>query len=142
MKRALAALLFMGGIIIGIARWARLPGPYILSGDTRAIQTESIVAAEWVRDVLGSANNVTADRTNELLLGSYGEQNVIHGVSWIYFYPALGSSEQVSLQRADVHFIVADRRLTTMLPLSGYYFERGEPGSRQHTEPMSAALQV
>ena len=73
-------------------------------------------------------------------MGSYGEQNLVHGMSWIYFSPVLGGYEQVGLERAGVQFIVADQRLTTGLPLGGYYFERGEPGSLQHVEPLSPAL--
>jgi hypothetical protein len=36
--------------------------------------------------------------------------------------------------------IVADRRLSTQLPLNGYYFERGEPDALQHRAPLSPAL--
>ncbi len=137
---ALATLLFVGGVIIGMARWARLPGPYLVSGDTRAIQTESLTAAAWMRQQFGSGNNVITDRTNELLMGSYGEQTMLHGLSWIFFNPQIGSAERAVLTRADVRFIVVDRRLTLMLPLAGYYYERGEPQSRQHEQPIARVL--
>ncbi|MCA1552811.1 MAG: hypothetical protein LC737_00370, partial [Chloroflexi bacterium] len=53
------------------------------------------------------------------------------------FSPQLGTAELNALRRAGVRFVLVDKRLSTMLPLTGYYYERGEPESRQHAEPIS-----
>jgi hypothetical protein len=135
---AFAVVLFMGGVIVGMPRWARMPGPYLVSGDTRAIGAEGLAASAWLRSTFGSGQKVVADQTNELLMGSYGGQDMEHGLSWVYFSPRLGSQEIGALAREKVRFLVVDRRLTTMLPVVGYYFEPGEPHAGRHTEPIAA----
>jgi hypothetical protein len=136
---AFATLVFMGGVIIGFPRWARLPGEYVVSGDARAIQPESLSASAWLRRTFGTDNNLLADQTNELIMGSYGGQNIRHGLSWVYFSPRLGREEFDALTRSSVRFIVVDLRVTTMLPVAGYYYESGEPDAGRHTEPMALA---
>ena len=133
---ALATVVFMSGVIVGMPRWARMPGPYLVSGDTRAIQDESLTASAWLRATFGTGNAVIADQTNELLMGSLGGQDMRHGLSWIYFSPSLGRDELRALRREGVRFIVVDRRMTTMLPVVGYYYEPGEPDAGHHTTPM------
>jgi hypothetical protein len=134
-----ATLVFIGGVIIGTPPWARLPGPYLVSGDTRAFQPESLSASAWLRLTFGTDNKVVADATNELVMGSYGGQDVLHGLSWVFFSPVFGRAELDALRASSVQFIVVDHRLTTMLPVVGYYYETGEPGAFQHTEPMKPA---
>ena len=41
----MAAVLFVGGVIVGVPGWARLPGPYLVSADGRSIETEGVSAA-------------------------------------------------------------------------------------------------
>lgn len=136
---AFATLLFMGGVIIGMPPWARLPGPYLVSGDRRAIQSESLSASAWLRSTFGTDNKVIADRTNALVMGSYGGQDVFPGLSWVFFSPNLGRAELDALMGSGVQFVVVDHRLTTMLPVVGYYYEPGEPGAGRHTQPMEPA---
>ena len=40
-------VLFMGGAVLGIAPWARLPGPYLVSADPRSVSPQGIDAATW-----------------------------------------------------------------------------------------------
>ena len=134
-----ATLLFAGGVIIGMARWARLPGPYLVSGDTRGLQKESMAMTNWVDQAYGTDNALIADRTNELLLGAYGEQRLIKGVSWVYFSPQVGTAELTALRRNGVRFVVVDNRLSLMLPLTGFYFEPGKPDAQQHKAPLAPA---
>jgi hypothetical protein len=135
----LATLVFMGGVIIGMPPWARLPGAYAVSGDTRAIQPESLAASAWLRSTFGTDNKVVADQTNQLIMGSYGGQDMRHGLSWVFFSPHVGSAELDALRGSGVQFIVVDHRVTTMLPIVGYYYEQGEPDAGRHTEPMNPA---
>jgi hypothetical protein len=133
----IATLVFMGGVIVGIPRWARLPGSYLVSGDTRAIQDESLKASAWLRDTFGPNNRLIADQTNQLILGSLGDQTTVHGLSWVYFVDEVDRTALQALTTAGVRFIVVDRRLTTMLPISGSYYENGEPNAGRHTEPIT-----
>ena len=132
-------LVFIGGVILGMPLWARMPGPYLVTGDTRAIQPESLSASTWLRSAFGTDNKVIADQTNALVMGSYGGQDVLHGLSWVFISPNLGRAEFGALRGSGVQFIVVDRRVTTMLPVVGYYYEPGEPGDGRHTEPMDPA---
>jgi hypothetical protein len=126
----------MGGAIIGLPPWARIPGPYLVTGDTRAIQPEGIAAADWLRAEFGTDRKLIADQTNGLLMGSYGGEDVIHGLSYVYFTAELDREPLGRLTKTGVEFIVVDLRMTTMLPVTGYYYEQREPFARRHSEPI------
>ena len=129
----------MGALIVGTPAWARLPGPFLVGGDTRGLQPESYAATNWARDVLGPDNRFIADYSNKLLLGSFGEQYIVDGVSWVYVSPKLTkTAELAGLVKRGVNYIVVDDRLTTDVPRIGHYFEPGEPGS-PWTTPLPAS---
>lgn len=140
-----ATLLFMGGVIIGFPVWGRLPGPYLVGADMRSIEPQSVRAAEWMRVVPGPNNRVIADRTNRMLLGSYGEQYPVMQFgdklpTWqVIMSPALGPAERSMLQQGAIRYVLVDRRLATGLPLVGFYFEKSEPNVFQYTVPLDAA---
>jgi hypothetical protein len=138
----LVTIIFMGGIIAGWPPWGRLPGPYLVSADTRSVEPQSIAAATWMYQYTGSGNRVAADRVNRLLIGAYGLQHIIThlndkiDLSWVYFAEHLGQSQRQLIQRANAEYFVVDHRLTTMLPILGVYFEAGEPNSFRHETPI------
>lgn len=140
------AVLFVGGMILGRGPSAlALPGPYAVAADARSIEPQSVAAAEWARLALGPDNRVAADRTNRLLLGSYGEQRAVTGleegrsVSAVFFARTIGPDERALLRAAGVRYLVVDHRLSRGLPQFGIYFEPGEPNEFQHTAPISPA---
>lgn len=136
----MAVLLFVAGITSGWPPyWARLPGPYLVSAYERSIGPEGIAAAQWVRNAFGPNNRVAADFTNRDLMGTYGMQSPVYGLSWIYFLDNVNQDQVDRILQEDVDLIVVDYRLTTGLPLTGYYFEAGEPDAYQHSTPMDAA---
>lgn len=137
---ALISVLFSGGIIIGLARWARMPGPYEVGGDTRGLQLESEAAATWMPQAVGAENTFISDRTNQLLMGSYGQQTRVSGLSWIFFAPQFDASVYTALREKGVRYIVVDRRLSTSVPRTGSYFESGEPNAGLHLEPIDIRL--
>lgn len=128
----LVGVMLVGGLIIALPGWARLPGPYLAGADARAINRESIAAAEWARDVLGTDNRLAADTTNRLLMGSYGGQHVVWGqqgesrLSRVFLSPTFGRTEARLLQDLRVRYLLIDRRLAGVVPISGEYFEKGE----------------
>lgn len=74
-------VLFFGGIIAGWTPQWRMPGPYLpLAADTRGIDSQTLAAAAWTRTYLGPRQRIGADDVNELVLGSFGDQNVISGL--------------------------------------------------------------
>lgn len=138
----LVTIVFMGGIIAGWPPWGRLPGPYLVSADTRSIEPQGTSAATWTRQYLGTGHRVAADRVNRLLMGAYGLQDVIThlhdgiDLSWVYFTAELNANHRALLARTGTEYLVVDRRLSTMLPILGVYFEAGEPNSFAHQTPI------
>lgn len=135
-----AMVVFLGGVALGMPAWARLPGTYLVGGDTRAIQPESLAVARWALDTLPPKSRLIADDTNGLLLGSYGGQDPIVGLSWVYLSPNFrASGELAAIRRAKVRYIVVDRRLSRMLPKTGFYFENNEPHPPGAQRPIDQA---
>jgi hypothetical protein len=141
------AVLVVGGVLVGMPGWERLPGPYLVSADARSIESEGLAAAAWSKDVLGSNNRFVADRVNRLLLATYGRQTIVTSyafgvaVNQLYFAPEVGDVEREIVQAGNVTYLLADRRLTTDLPTVGYYFDRGEERLvGKHVSPLDPAL--
>ena len=137
------AVVFLGGVVLGNGSSSSLlPGPYQVSADARSIEPEGIQAALWARSYLGPDNPMATDRVNTLLMGTYGDQHLVTSggnnidVTDVFFSTSFDSYETSLLQRAKVRYLVVDLRLSTALPLVGYYFEQGEAGSFERTTPM------
>jgi hypothetical protein len=130
------AIIFAGGLIIGWPPWARQPGPYLVGADSRSIEPQGIDAAEWAARVLGPGHRVAADRTNTLLMSSYGRQYVVThledniDVSGIYFSSSIGSAELDTLRAGRIRFVIVDMRLSTAVPQGGPFFEMDANDSR------------
>ncbi len=139
-------VIFAGGVIIGFAPWSRLPGVYVVAADTRSVEMEGIDAARWANGALGAGNRLVADRTNRLLMGSYGEQYTVTSyadkipVASLFLSAGVGQAERSLMQMGSIRDVVVDRRLSTALPLLGVYFEQGEPESMAHKRSPSAQL--
>jgi hypothetical protein len=133
-----ASVLYVGALVVGTPAWARLPGPFLVGGDTRGLQVESYALADWAKDRVGPDSRFIADYTNKWLLGSFGEQYIVDGLSWVYLSPKLDANgELADIFRRGVEYVVVDRRLTEATPRIGHYFEPGEPGA-PHRQPLAA----
>ena len=116
------AVMSLGGIIVGVAPWARLPGPYLVSADARSVEPEGIAAALWAREVLGRNNNLVADRVNRIIMSAYGQQNLITTyetgvpVRRLYLTNEIGPIHRQIIAAGDIKYLLADQRLTTGLP--------------------------
>ncbi|MEO8461984.1 MAG: hypothetical protein ABI555_02125 [Chloroflexota bacterium] len=135
---AAAMVVFVGGVIIGTPRWSRLPGPYLPAADTRSIGPESIDAALWARNELGPGKRIVADRVDRVLMGSYGGQTPVTNYGdevqtfRLFFTPSFSSADLAILKAGEVQFLVVDRRLAGIKPLTKFYFENGEPTRIEH----------
>ena len=140
-----ATVIFMGGIISGWPPWARLPGPYLVSADSRSIEPQGIAAAQWAGAHLDPTQRIAADRTNTLLLATYGHMNpVTHQndnlyLAQLFLLPEITSYEQQLAAQVHLRYVLVDTRLSTQLPRVGVYFEAGEPNSNSYDEPASLA---
>jgi hypothetical protein len=126
------AILTVGGVIVGLPGWARLPGPYLVSADGRSVESEGIAAAEWARDVLGAGNVMVADRVNSILMSTYGQQELVTTYETrlplrrLYLVPDIGPVQRQIVRDGQIRYLVIDRRLSTGLPVVGHYYDRGE----------------
>lgn len=125
--------IFMGGVITGFPRWARLPGPYLASADSRSVEIQGVEAARRVREILGSNNSFGADRINGLLMTSYGAQAVVTGaynnvnVPGVFLASELiPYEEEYEICEGEIRYLVVDYRFTKHLPALGFYYEDEE----------------
>jgi hypothetical protein len=115
----------------------------VVGADPRSIEPQGVAAAEWTRRWLGPGNRVVADRTNRLLLGSYGAQWPVSAfvdhvpVSDLFFAEDLGQDQLDTLRRGQIRYVLVDRRLGSGLPGVGVYIEFGETNAFHHTVPVS-----
>lgn len=143
---ALLTAVFVGQIVVGAGPiWARVPGPYLVSANSRSIEAESLAAATWARDYLGTDNRFAADRINRLLLGAQGGQHpVTHlndgvEVSPLFVSVGYGVVQESIVREGRVRYVLIDRRLSNGLPRSGVYFEANEVEANRHTTPIVPA---
>ena len=139
---ALSAVLLGGIIIEGGPSWSSLPGPYLVVADARSIEPEGIQTASWTLSYLGADNQIGTDRINQILMLTYGYQNIVNDgenlpISTVFFSPQFGSQEVSILRQAKIRYLVVDLRLSTSLPLAGFYFADNEPDAFALTRPIS-----
>ena len=140
-----AAVIFLGGVIVGWAPYARLPGPYLVAAASRSIEPQGVMAAEWAKDVLGPGNRIAADITNELLMGSYGYQdpqgNIINGppIPPLFYSTQFGQTEREIIRGNNIQYLVVDRRNSNALPLIGQYFQHGPEADTTPLDPTALA---
>lgn len=139
------AVVFVGGVVVGIPGWQRLPGPYLASADARSLEPNGIASGLWARAHLGTDNRMIADRVNTLLMGVYGHQEMIVAnnelVDLNAFYQrfAFGLAQRELVYRQNVRYALVDLRLTRFLPTVGFYFQRQELEAGVRTAPLRRA---
>src|SRR5216684_1076251 len=143
---AALAVVFLGGVILDSGPGFRvLPGPYEVVADERSIEPEGIQAAIWSLAYLGPEQRVATDRINQIVMSTFGDQNMVTSqadhvdISPVFFSSQFDSDDVAILQSGRVRYLVVDLRLSTSLPLQGFYYENFESGAYHHTSPMSRA---
>ncbi|MFL5627244.1 MAG: hypothetical protein ACJ788_16820 [Ktedonobacteraceae bacterium] len=127
---AALTVVFLGGVIVEIGpAYSSLPGPYLVGADGRSVEPEGIATATWSLSYLGPDNRVGTDRTNQMLMSTYGHQRIVTrlddnvDISPIFYSPQFDSLDITILQEGHIHYLAVDTRLSTALPLEGMYFE-------------------
>lgn len=139
------SVVLMGGVILTAgAGFTGMPGPYVVGADGRSVEPEGINAALWAYSQLGPGQRVGTDRTNQLLMSTYGEQRVITelydslDVSPLFYSEQFTESDSGLLREGKIHYLVVDMRLSTALPALGFYFVSDEPEMKTLTTPISS----
>jgi hypothetical protein len=128
------SLILVGGVVVAVGPvYTDLPGSYLVSADMRSIEPEGIQAATWSLAYLGANNRIGTDRTNQMLMSTYGDQRVVTrlydnvDIAPVFYAPRLGPDEVETLRYARVSYLVVDQRLSQSLPFVGSYFENDTP---------------
>lgn len=140
-------IVLFGGFALALPPWARLPGRYLVAADPRSVEPQGIQTAQWMREMLGPGNRILTDRTNRLLLATYGRQHPISAagdhvnVRAVFFARQFGPNEINRLREANVPYAVVDERLSSSLPFVGVYAERGELAlTGPHRQPIDPVV--
>ncbi len=138
------SVVFLGQVVLAVGPpWQLLPSTYLVGADDHSVEPEGIQTALWAHSYLGSNNRFATDRTNEILMNTYGEQRPVTSsedgidVATLFFSSNLDSYEVSQLKDVNVQYLLVDLRLSKAPPRLGFYFEPGEPGAFQHTTPIS-----
>lgn len=119
--------------------WERLPGGYQAGGVERSVSPEGVDAAMWTLTALGPGNRFAADVGNGPLLGSYGNQSIVLGVSFLYDSADVTSSDEALVQALSIEYVLVDLRLSRQLPVSGAYFPVDINGAQHYAHPLPIA---
>jgi hypothetical protein len=146
-NRARAALLgtaiavaVIAGIFSGSGNYILGSARYRVSADSASVEPMAISASEWTRKWLGTGHRFFSDRTNRLLLATYGGQQVIttlydrYDLGSVEFARKIGPGELLAIRETTVDYFLLDMRLTEQLPLMGFYFDPG-PVYREPPDP-------
>lgn len=142
----LVSVLFVGDAVLNWAPESRMPGPYLVNSHTRSVEPQGISAADWMETFLGPGNRIATDFMNQLIMGSYGNQYPVTAavsgfdLSQVFFSPGVGRNERALLRSAGIGYVIVDHRLSTQLPIVGFYYEGVEAEAFHHDLPMSPAV--
>lgn len=134
----LASTVFLGGYVLGSGpSWQRLPGPYLPSADSRAMDPENLAAVEWAGRELPPGTPIGADRVSSVLLAARAQLWPVYegqgGVKTPELYVAQdwGPAETDLASALKIRYLYVDRRLADNLPPWGFYFFENEIGAGQ-----------
>lgn len=142
----IASVAYLGNIVLGAGPTSgQLPGPYLISADARSVDADNRAAAQWLATGIPAGSRVYADRVSGLLAAAEGGQNTVRHVSTgidasrLLLEPALTADDLALIRRADLSYLIVDRRLAGGLPQQQVYIENGEYGQNDRTTPVPAA---
>lgn len=143
---ALAALIVLGGVAVSWQYSERLPQdqsraavPYELGAPARS-------ADAWAAANLGSGRRFASDFLDHLGLATYGRQRPllasVDGVSaWEVLAPAgVDPLVRRAIRLGHVEYVMVERRLSYGVPSSGFYFDKGEPGTGTVRRPIAPSI--
>jgi hypothetical protein len=140
------SIVLIGGVFVGWGSDQGISPHYRVAADASSIEPMGIGASKWTRRWLGEDRNFAADRTNQVLLATYGRQQVVTGeqtgtdVSDVLFSEKLGPGEVNAIKVGELEYLLVDLRLTQALPVVGVYFSKGEPPAIHEVPPEPEAL--
>jgi hypothetical protein len=122
---------FVGGVVTG---WGVLAAgsPYKVEADSSSVEPMGIKAALWSRKWLGTSNRFATDRINQLLVATYGRQEVVNALSggidtsYLFVSENVSSDSIQALKEGEIDYLLVDLRISMARPALGTYFGPGE----------------
>jgi hypothetical protein len=116
--------------------WERLPGAYQAGGNERSVDNEEIAASTWALEKLGPGHRFAADVGGFQVLGSYGDENPLNNIYFLYTSPVFTQSIAEQVDQQQVQYLWVDSRLSKLLPASGEYFPGNDPKTGHYYHPI------
>lgn len=142
----LATVTFLGNVVLGAGPTEQqLPGPYLISADSRSVDAANVEAAQWLAANVPTGTRVYGDRVSGALAastgGAYNVMNVSTNIdaSRLILDPEFGQADVDVLTAARIDYVIVDLRLSNGLPNQDVYIENGEFGGQDRTTPVKAA---
>jgi hypothetical protein len=141
----LLMVIIVGGVMNGWGADA-VRTRYMSGNDGQSVEPLGIAVAEWVRQLLGEENRFAADRTNGMLLSTYGRQVVSStlfgdpSVSDLYYSHQLGKQELDTIYSDALDFIIVDLRVVGAIPRVNHFYEPGDVAQNGGISPLSVDL--
>jgi hypothetical protein len=135
------SIVLLGGVFVG-SQVKDVPPRYRVAADASSIEPMGIDASQWTRRWLGEDHNFAADRINQILLATYGRQQVITpvDVANVLFSQSLGPEELNAIKVGALEYLLIDLRITQAPPAFGVYFSKGEAEEIHEAPPDPQAL--
>jgi hypothetical protein len=138
----LSVIVFLGGVTVSWQYAERLPQdrakaavPYELGPGARS-------ADEWAEQTLGPGRRFASDFLDHLGLATYGRQRTLwapvdHVSAWELMAPtSIEHLARRAVALGRIEYALVEDRLVDGLPTSGFYFDKGEPGSVERKLPL------
>jgi hypothetical protein len=118
--------------------WERLPGSYQVAGSERSVEPEVVDTATWTLAMLGRGNRFATDLGSYSVLGSYGDQNPVRDIAYLYTSPRYTELDVLEANTQGLRYVWVDQRLSQSLPVDGQYFPV-DPNANKYKRPLSRA---
>jgi hypothetical protein len=118
--------------------WERLPGSYQVAGSERSVEPEVVDTANWTLIQLGPGNRFATDSGAYPVLGSYGNQDPIRQVAYLYTSRYFATADAQRARKNALRYIWVDQRMSQSLPAGGQYFP-DDPKARRYKHPLPIA---
>jgi hypothetical protein len=138
------ALVVLGGVAVSWQYSERLPQDASAARPPYELTAQAIDADRWAATRLGSGHRFVSDFLDRLGLATYGQQRTLFAPvdgpsAWeVLEPPRINAHVRDAIRRGRIEFVMVDRRLSSGIPTSGWYFDRGEPEAGRFKAPIAA----
>ncbi len=136
------AILEPGGIASGWPPfYARIPGPYVVAGRNRTVNTYDLNAAEWARTYLPGNSLIASDFTNDQLMDAIANTRSSDSttVSAFFISRKIDPSLKRAVESLQLDFLVVDRQITSGTAVDGLPIFADDPFAGYYKAPIPVA---